>query len=504
LRRASVESSLPAATTPTAEPFFDEDRLSPLPDQTTFSAHSQKSSEFARALSRQSTAMAHSNRSSIYKAPLETNVTSPMRSIFPTYDHGRSLDQQHYFPTERAQAQPLPSEKISKLSSPTEKSALKQHDSAVALVDGYEHIPFANDNDVSAIWCASSGQVNTAGRKVQLSLYTGRGTSLLVGPSRDVPLYSMARATSQEAKDSDKVSATYAVEKYDERRNGVPITVSHVSLAEQDQTDTKRLNSTSIFPQAAAVRAIEIVASSPAAAEIATFDPTATSPQAARLAKDALAMAHQRHACELRRTTRKRDSLGAVTAEYSLEHPGLGTLAITVTKSFRSASSREPRAKISIHHPSATPAAIAADTLVLAFIDFARDACILDLPGLLALDDPYIVDTVMCALFVVAAIENTMLNTENTTFEPPPKAPINNDKASKKAIAKAKKSSRWSKRSSRMIDDMQKELVGQPADVSPPVQAVVAVIGFSLKAAVHVIGVGVRVGVKIVERVVSK
>ena len=71
-------------------------------------------------------------------------------------------------------------------------------------------------------------------------------------------------------------------------------------------------------------------------------------------------------------------------------------------------------------------------------------------------------------------------------------------------MAKAKKNDRLAKRASRGIDRVQKELVGQPADVSRPLQGAVALIGFSLKAAIYVLEAGVKVGVKVVNHVANK
>ncbi len=165
----------------------------------------------------------------------------------------------------------------------------------------------------------------------------------------------------------------------------------------------------------------------------------------------------------------------------------------------KSAMTREPRAKISIHHPSATPAAIAADTLVLAFLDFSRDACVLDLPALLALDSLYIIDTTITALFAVAAIENSLLQSETMTFDPPPKQASHSEQ--KSSQLKRKKSERWAKRSSRVIDKVQAELIGQPADVGAPVQGAIKFIGFSLKTAAYVLDAGVRVVVRLANKV---
>ncbi|KAK0252799.1 hypothetical protein B0A54_00317 [Friedmanniomyces endolithicus] len=478
----------------------DDDQLSPLPETTKFSPPSPRLPEYSGAPPQRSANWpTRSTSVATHKSNKTPAPPAPMKSIFPEYDSGRPLDQQAYYPTNQAYAQSLPSAKVSKVSNPIRRPSIKRFDSALALVDGYEHIPFAETGDLLSLWKASNDQFPVAGRKFQLSLHqpTTRDTAITAGASANDRLFSMSRTMAQSSTGDAK---HWTVEKHDGSHDGVAVPVAQLTVPPQSAPDDKaHAGGTAIFPQAAAVHAIEAVANSPAAAAIATFDPTAASPQAARLGKDAVAEAHRRYACVLTRTTRKRDSLGAVTACYNLDHPLLGILAITVTKKMKSTVTREPRAKISIHHPSATPAAIAADTLVLAFLDFSRDACVLDLPALLALDSLYILDTTLTALFAVAAIENSLLQSETMTFDPPPKQASHSD--GKSSQLKRRKSERWAKRSSRVIDKVQAELIGQPADVGAPVQGAIKFIGFSLKTAAYVLEAGVRVVVRLANKV---
>ena len=354
-----------------------------------------------------------------------------------------------------------------------------------------------------SIWDASNDHASTAGCKIQLSLHqqAGNGTSLAIGASADKPLYSMEKALPQSPSQKGKQAKHVAVAKHSPS-GGAPVPVAQLALPERTPFDADIV---SIYPQAAAIHAIEAIANSPAAAEIATFDPTAKSPEAARLAQDAVAQAHRHYGCELMHATKKRDSLGAMTATYSLDHPAVGRFTITVTRSSaKQSSSQEPQAKISLHHPSATPAAVAAETLVLAFLDFGREACVLDVPGLLALNSRYIIDTSIAALLAVTAIENDAVAAETITFAPPPKSPYAEKKARKSRSSEGSESRKWYKRSSRAIDQVQKELVGHPADVAAPVEAAVALIGFTLKTAVFVLEAGVKVTAKLVGHLASK
>lgn len=390
----------------------------------------------------------------------------------------------------------LPTEKVSKSTSPPEKKrSLEPMDSAVALVEGYEHIPSATNEDLMAVWNASCGNFPVPGRKVQIGLLQPRnkGTSLAIGNAENELLYSMSKEELPSTADTSSSVKQLVIKKHHPRIEKTPPSqVAQMALPDPNKSMAEREKDVvTIFPQMAAVKAIEDVSNSPMAAEIATFDPTAKGPEAARLAKDAVCDAHTRHRCDLVRNTRKRDSLGAVTASYRLEHPTLGPFAITVTKSTLGRHSRDPRAKISIHHPSATPAAVQAETLVLAFLDFARDACVLDTPGLLALESGYILDTVICALFAVAVIENDVLMAETLTFAAPPKSPLPLQKgkgrrSSSNDTKDTRKSAMWGRKDKKVKEKKEEEL---------PVLAngALAILGLGFKTAVWVLGASVKI-----------
>jgi hypothetical protein len=302
--------------------------------------------------------------------------------------------------------------------------------------------------------------------------------------------------------------------------------VSQLVLPERGvQSGKDSLEITTIFPHSAAMASIEAIANSPKAAVIATFDPSAESPAAQTLARDAVVLAHERHACDLVKRARHRDAYAStVTASYDLQHPSLGIFPITVTKS-TSRTHAGPRAKISLHHPSATPAAVAADTLNLAFLDFARDACVLDLPGLLALDSRFVLDTVVSTLLAVAAIENEALVREQMTFAPPPRLPIQgsssasvsasprpsfaNDVAARRRPSVGSGKSKLSYLARRRERKEVREIATlREAEVEAEVRAeeveklpsfgraVVGLVGLSIKGSWWVAKTGVKVGVK--------
>lgn len=504
LRRPSVPRTVSTDVQPDNDTLVSPggDGLSPLPSQLCFPATSPSSSEFPgsqhpapRTLRAGSPVLRRRNSAESPCPPYSPGSSVPATSIFPQYDPTKPLQQQDYYPAGRARTPSLPSEKISKInSSPIDKHIAQRSDSAVALMNEYEHIPAAEYSDLLAIRNASCGEVPAQSRKVQLRLLQprSRGTTLAMGVSENELLYSMGKdcvaASAKEARPAKQL----LINKHIPRQPSFE-TVAQLALPDSTKSDKNRDNNVvSIFPQTAAIRAIETVANSPVASHIASFDPKAESPQAAQLAQDAVAEARKRYGCELVRATRKRDSLGAVTAMYRLEHPTLGTFPITITKSTVGRHSRDPRAKISVHHASATPAAVAAETLVLAFLDFARDACILDTPAILALEGSYIIDTIICALLAVAVVENDALMAETITFDAPPKSPLplrkRDSRGSTSGESKKSKRSSWYKREKKVKNDFDGEQVELPVLT----QGALAIIGLSFKTAVWVLEAGVK------------
>ncbi|KAK3050799.1 hypothetical protein LTR09_007875 [Extremus antarcticus] len=478
------------------------DTVSPLPDKLFFTNTSPRTAEFPapKTLRAGSPTLFRSNSTASTAVPPYSPPAA--RSIFPLYDPERPLQQQDYYYSAGSSPPTLPHEKISKLGESVQKAqTLNRFDSGVALAEAYEHIPSANSNDLQAIWNASIEKFPVAGRKVQLGLLQprNRGTTLAIGTSHGELLYSMDKDMAPAAsKDSAPFKQLLIARHNPQMPNALPSPVAQLGLPDPNkpQKERERENDVvTIFPQVAAVKAIEIIANSPVAAEIATFDPSAKSPEAVRLAQDAVSEAHRRYKCELVRTTRKRDSLGAVTASYRLEHPLLSSFAITITKSTAGRHSRDPRAKISLHHPSATPAAVEAETLVLAFMDFARDACVLDIPGLLALESEYIIDTVVCALLAVAVIENDALMQETMTFDAPPKTALPRPKQKSRSTSSVSTDSKKGKKLSRKEKKRLKNggMEGEQVELPMVTQGALALLGFSFKATVFLLEAGVKV-----------
>jgi hypothetical protein len=479
------------------EMIADADQLSPLPSKQFFRPPTPPKTKLEYPS--MPGALMRRNSDATNRSPASASSAVTTRSMFPQYDHSKSLSQQQYFPPPSASPASIRTPQFSKHRSPLNGS-LRQQDSGVALVDLYQQVPKASPSDVLAIWHASTRSMPPTGRKVQLDLDQPRSgsMSLAIG-SCGHTLYAMEAAEYITSSKSETVKQISMTKTCPEAK--IPTPVAQLSLPHS--LEAKSSDSlTSIFPHQAAVDAIQFVATSPAACEIAYFDPIGTSPEAARLAQDAVAEAHVRYTCEVVRSTRRRDSFGAVTASYRLQHPSLGALPITVTKTHSGNNVRDPKAKISLHHPSATEAAVAAENLVLLSLDFANNTCILDTPGLLALDEPYILDTALTAVYAAAVIENDLVVQETITFEPPPKTAVSTKRRSQSLSQPSTKAQgskgKWYKpfgRKSKVVE------IKEAEDELPLLaRGALGLVGLGLRGAVWVVGSGVKAGVRILDR----
>lgn len=484
---------------------IDDDQLSPLPEKTKFKTRTSPPSEYpSPATFRAGSPSFGRNNSPVTRSttarttsPSPTVDSPPMRSIFPQYDHNKPVNQQKYFPTVSSPTRSLRSEQVSKIGSPVEVGAAKvqRFDSAVTLVDGYEHIPIADSSDLLALWEASSDKSRIGLRKVQLGLHKPQGANIAIGRSIDELIYSMESALQSS---TPKNQRQYAILKHGSHETAAS-PVSQLALPSKlAAKGSIKSDPVTIFPQMAAVNAIESLSNSPAAIEIATFDPTGDSPAAAKLAQDVVAKAHKTYDCQLTQSTDTRPSVYSTnkTVTYSLAHPSHGTFTITA-RTPCNAQSRTSGTKISLHHPSASPTAIACDSLVLASIDLGREACVLDTPGLVALNSRYIIDIAITAVLAVAAVEAEALMEEPLTFAAPPKSPY----APGSVSSKKKKGYRRSK----LMSKAKEEVFGNEQVELPLVtRGAIALVGLSFKAAIAVLELGVKATTSVVGHLVKK
>lgn len=333
--------------------------------------------------------------------------------MFPQYDHTKALSQQNYYPQVSAARPAIIPNNTSRTEHSASLPSLRREDSVITLPNGYEDIPSASAGDLLTIWHASTTTCPPSGRKVQLDLNQpiGQTMSLTLG-TNGTALYTMRTNTAANGLRSDTQTTDLTIQKTCPSST-LPMPVSQLSLSPSSTKPTATSPPTTIVPHQAALDAIQAAATTPFACALATTDPTGSSPAAARLAQNAVAQAHRLHTCTIRRTSRNR---AAGTAQYTLAHSSLGSLAITVSP----ANETDHKAKISLHHPRATQAALAAQTLALLTLDFGAGICVLDTPGLLALDEPYMLDVAVSAVLAVAVLENELCVKEMVEFEPPP------------------------------------------------------------------------------------
>lgn len=409
---------------------IDGDQLSPLPTKLSFMQTAPPKQEYPSPVSFRSdgSTLVRSNSDATGRSPASATSNAPARSMFPQYDHTKPLSQQHYFPQMSASPNQLVMANISRAENASPCPPLKRHDSAVGLVNGYEDVPKATAEDILTIWHASTTTCPPIGRKVQLDIQqpASQGMSLTVG-ANGTALYTMQTSSPNPSSQPKEGSKDLIIHKTCPE-SALPTPISQLYLQPSTSKPSATAPPTTIFPHQAALDAIQTAANTPLASAIAASDPTGTSPAAARLAQNAVSQAHRLHTCTIRRASRHRaTSTGAVTAQYTLAHASLGNLIITVSPANRNDSNNttaDPKAIISLHHPRATPAALAAQTLALLTLDFRAQSCVLDTPGVLALDEPYMLDVAVSAVLAVAVLENELLVKESVEFAPPPREPL--------------------------------------------------------------------------------
>ena len=484
LKRAATPKSIstPAFLRNDVTEMIDDDQLSPLPTKLSFKQTTPAKQEYPSPVSFRSdgSTLVRSNSDATGRSPSSATSTQPTRSMFPQYDHTKSLSQQRYFPQVAASPASARDYYTSHTDEATNAGAqLKRHDSAVTAYSDYEDIPKASAADLLTIWHVSTTSCPPTGRKVQLNLEqpAGQRMSLRLG-SYGTPLYTMQTNSTAVQSTTDAPTTDLSIQKSCPSST-IPMPVSQLSLPENPTKISTSSPPTTLFPHQAALDAIQAAANTPLAVAIAATDPTGSSPAAARLAQNAVAQAQRQHTCTIRRTNRDR---AAGTAQYTLAHSSLGSLAITV-----SPAGHENKAKISLHHPRATPAAIAAQTLALLTLDFAASVCVLDTPGLLALDEPYMLDVAVSAVLAVAMLENELCVREMVEFEPPPTqvlSLVSTDSKRKASGGSARKAKRLERKAREREQGKEKGLVRETVGlVGMGIKGVGWLKGAGLKAA---------------------
>ncbi|KAJ9632117.1 hypothetical protein H2203_000518 [Taxawa tesnikishii (nom. ined.)] len=201
----------------------------------------------------------------------------------------------------------------------------------------------------------------------------------------------------------------------------------------------------SIFPQMAALAALETAANSREASSIAQYDPDASSPQAAQPAFNAAAEAQSKETSALLYVPTGLDAFGKAGGMYELQHPQVGTCSVSVDGSvFLNSStldaartSRHGTGKIRLHHPYASPTKSSTTSPILASLDLESGILELDITALQTLGTPHIIDTAVSAILATALSETKRINASeggSRVFPAPPVSPLRQDGEQKKNV----------------------------------------------------------------------
>lgn len=499
-RRRAVRRSIGASSSKAASPNQssaiehspDDDKLAPLPikivDRKDSMSPLQSNPWDEKSIVSGSPTLVRANSGAIARGERSPAYVSPMRSMFPRYDPALPLSQQQYYPADESPIS-LPREQGSKIANPIQEDEKKTKPAAErpsAPIHGN-----ANSDELVDLWDAANGNITRSTRTAKLSLQRntlaplspGRKsksspTVLSLGRSSEAPLYSIERVDSPSSSREPTPPKELLVRRY---RPDAPASLPVAQIALQDLSADSASNgspaqtrSISIFPQMAALHAIEAVVNSPAACEIARFDPLASSPQAARLAQSAVAEAEGKYRCELVHVEAQR---------YELRHPSLGSLVVRIKDG-----------NVVMHQKHPVTGGIDKRRAELGAVDLRHESCTINTPALLVLDTPHIIDTVVCALLTVATILVDHHGPAFAAFDGPPPTPLPKGSSAGRGSRQSQPKKKWYQRSSKVKSKDTFEFSnGEVVELPVLTRGVLGLLGFSLKTIVWLLGTGVKV-----------
>lgn len=375
-----------------------------------------------------------------------------MRSMFPQYDPSLPLSRQPYYPAEAPTAS-LPRQQVSKgpcspAGRPSPSAATTSHALPVIAEQSYT----SDYTELKALWSASNGEKqNHPHRKVRLAMrravpqspspkQKATAEQICFGSSSGIDFYTFDASVLQQTEND--THETLVRRHHPTEPMAVPVAQLQLAapssdspVGKEESTPTQNHLISSIFPQLAALAALESAANTREASSIAQYDPRASSPQAAQLAFDAVTEAQANEKADLLYTPTGPDAFGRRGGKHSLHHPRLGTFSITVEgridlvgsspTSHRSSRSYTS-GKISLHHPNASAAKTSGQPPVLVSLDLQAEILEIDVAALQELDSSYVIDTAVCAVFAVALDESrrAAVAASMDTFAPPPLSPV--------------------------------------------------------------------------------
>jgi hypothetical protein len=389
--------------------------------------------------------------------------------MFPEYDPNLPLSQQPYYPAENL---PRPS---------LERSAKYHHQTFADLPSPTSPTPAAGLSQLQALWNAASGQNGVFySEKIKLTMHRDEigvgstATEVRFGSREGRTLYSVSPSDA---------SSELTVRRHHPARTGI-VPVAQLDVATL-QKDAK--SEAVIFPQQAALNALEAAATTHRANAIAQYDPRASSPQAAQLAFDAVAEAKAHESCQLISIPQGVTAYGIEEHSYELRHPRAGNFAISVEGAFDFAT--KSSARICLHQPTNAEKALKKPPKLIC-LDLSTETLEVDVASFRRLPSKHMIDSAVCAVLAVAFTESKLAETKAKaeTFAAPPST------SKKESVIQKPKKSGW--RRSKKIG--KKEGADEKEKLPSVTRGILFLLGFSFEAIVWLLGLGVKVLSKVV------
>ena len=458
---------------------------------------------------------------------------SHMQSIFPRYEYDLPLSQQPYYPPSTSTAIRLPIGQISKgIQSPRSFAIAPEQDPAVQPISGLSGL-------MTAWEFANAASPKTSADRLRLRMrrrltYAGDpstpGLTIDFVSNLNKALYTVKAPRIGWQSNSGGVGDILIERSHPADGTVIPVTQMECQSVTSDANPRDPMPAlehvktiTTIFPQIAALSALQAAANTRRACSIAHFDPRASSPQAIQLAFDAVAGAKENEECELDFVSLREDY--PLDGKYTLHHPSLGALEITKTgridlvddsKVSQRCSRSAMSAKITLHGPNHIAASSSEASLTLGpaliMLDLASEILEVDLASLKGLGKSYLLDSVVSAVVAVALTETArhVNDTTEATFAAPPTAPLTGKydhrrTPSAKCVTLSPVPQRHNalKRIFRKIPKGKSRRAKTEKDADRPklpaiTRGILHVLGFSFDAVVWLLSIGVKILSKLV------
>ena len=391
--------------------------------------------------------------------------------MFPEYDPSLPLTQQRYYPTET-------------LPRPSLERRANYHQAALADIPSpTSPVPAAGLSQLQALWNAASGQNGVFhSENIKLIMHrdeigaSSKATELRFGSREGRTLYSVS---------ASDASSELAFRRHHPARTGI-VPVAQIDIATLEKNSK---NETIVFPQQAALAALEAAATTHRANTIAQYDPRASSPQAAQLAFDAVAEAKAHESCQLIRIPQGVNGYGIEEHNYELRHPRAGAFIISVDGIFD--FTKQSNARMTLYQPTNPEKSLSKPSKLVCF-DLGTGTLDIDVASFRRLHSRYMIDSAICAVLAVAFAESRLVEAKakSETFAGPPLTTKKDVELLKRA-----KGSRWRRSLGKKKSKQEKTETEKLPGLT---RGILYLLGFSFEAIVWLLGLGVKVLSKVI------